>query len=285
MEQLPEREREIEELEGQITEEPEEQQHSERKLAVKADEEQPTELTKLKVNEDEEQPTEFTKLKAKELEEQTKELTKQVKELEEQNTNFTENVKEIEEKNKELEEQQTGLDSALVKAVLSQLSAKEAKKSFKKIASTQLSQQEVKGAWFEQLASEQQLILSSLSISFDNFMVRYATFKEKEELYHSSFSESSFSENILQTSLTNSAQWPSLCSKSWQHHGSLLASQQKEHEKQLSQELMQRVHQIQLCRDLLEEWLAVLPAYSVEKQEQRSVAYSSGVALHRDEET
>ena len=29
---------------------------------------------------------------------------------------------------------------------------------------------------------------------------------------------------------------------SWQ-----LASQQKEHEKQLSQELMQRVHQIQLC--------------------------------------
>ena len=75
----------------------------------------------------------------------------------------TENVKELEEKNKELEEQQTGLDSALVKAGLSQLSAKEAKKSFKKIASTQLPQQEVKGAWFEQLASEQQLILSSLT--------------------------------------------------------------------------------------------------------------------------
>ena len=44
-----------------------------------------------------------------------------MKELEEQNTDFTENVNELEEKNKELEEQQTGLDSALVKAVLSQL--------------------------------------------------------------------------------------------------------------------------------------------------------------------
>ena len=283
--QLPERERETEELEEQITEEPEEQQHSERKLAVKEDEEQPTELTNLKVNEDEEQPTEFTKFKAKELEEQTKELTKQVKELEAQTTDLTEKVKELAEKNKELEEQQTGLDSALVKAALSQLSAKEAKKSFKKIASTQLPQQEVKGAWLEQLASEQQLILSSLSFSFDNFMVKYATFQEKEEFYQSSFSESSFSENILQTSLANSAQWPSLCSQSWQHHGSLLASQQKEYEKQLFQELTQRVHQIQLCRDLLAEWLAALPAYSVAKQEQRSVAYSSGVALHRDEET
>ena len=71
----------------------------------------------------------------------------------------------------------------------------------------------------------------------------------------------------------------------WQHNDSLLVSQQKEQEKQLSQELMQRVHQIQLCKDLLAEWLAALPAYSMEKQEQRSAAYSSGVASKRDEET
>ena len=118
--------------------------------------------------------------------------------------------------------------------------AAEAQKSFKKIASTQLPQQEVKGAWFEQLASEQQLIFSSLSISLGNFMVKYAAFKKKEELYQSSFSESSFSESsfsenmlksaafkkkeelyqcslsasILQTSLATSMQWPSLCRRS-----------------------------------------------------------------------
>ena len=101
-----------------------------------------------------------------------------MKELEEQNTDLTEKVKELEEKNKEPEEQPVDLDSALFKAVLSQLSEQEAKKSFKKIASTQLPQQEVMGAWFEQLDSEQQLIFSSLSISLGNFMVKHAAFKE-----------------------------------------------------------------------------------------------------------
>ena len=135
-----------------------------------------------------------------------------MQELEEQNTDLTEQVKELEEKNKELEEQQTDLDSALVKAVLSQLSEQEAKQNFKKIASTQLPQQEVMGAWFEQLASEQQLIFS---ISFGNFMVKYAAFQKKKELYHSNFSESSLSKNSLQTGLATSAQWPSLSSRSF----------------------------------------------------------------------
>ena len=202
LEQLPEREHEIKELEEQITDEPDElnEQPSERKLEEK----------KL-----EEQTTEFIKLKAKELEEQTKELTKQVKELEQQNTDLTERVKELEEKNKKLEEQQVGLDSALVKAVLSQLSEQEAKKNFKKIAFTQLPQQEVMGAWFEQLASEQQLIFSSLSINLGNFMVEHAAFNKKEELPPSSFSDSSFSASSLQTSLAESMQLPSLFSKSF----------------------------------------------------------------------
>ena len=125
---------------------------------------------------------------------------------------LTEKVKELEEKNKELEEQQVDLDSALVKPVMSQLLAK---KSFKKITSTQLPQQEVMGAWFEQLDSEQQFIFSSLSISLGNFMVKYAAFKKKEEFYQSNFSESNLSKNSLQTSLTNSAQWPSLSSRSF----------------------------------------------------------------------
>ena len=82
----------------------------------------------------------------KTLQEQTTELAEQLPEKKL-------GVKELEEKNKELAEQQAGLDSALVKAVLSQLPEQEAKKNFKKIASTQLSQKEVKGAWFQQLAS------------------------------------------------------------------------------------------------------------------------------------
>ena len=83
-------------------------------------------------------------------------------------------------------------------------------KSFKKIASNQLPQQEVKGAWYEQLASEQQPILSSLSISFGNSMMKHAAFKKKEKLYQSSLSASS-----LQTRLANSAQWPSFFSKNF----------------------------------------------------------------------
>ena len=264
------------------------------------------------------------KLEAQELEEQTTQLKEKVKGLEEQTTELTKQlpegtleVKELEEKNKELEGQQADLDSALVKAELSQLSEKEAKKSLKKIASTQLPQQEVKGAWLEQLASKQQLNFSILSISLDNFMVKYAAFQEREELYQSNFSASSFSASNLQISLAKSIQLPSLFSQSfmrmkenqlhqqaqafgsrdpractgtckslcWQHNGSLLASQQKGQEKQLSQGLMQRVRQIQLCKDLLAEWLAALPAYSVEKQEPPPPAYSSGVASNRDEET
>ena len=77
----------------------------------------------------------------------------------------------------------------------------EACKSFKKIASTQLPQPEVKGAWLKQPASDQQLIFRNLSINLGNIMVKYAAFKKMEELYQSSFSESSFSESILQTSL------------------------------------------------------------------------------------
>ena len=246
---------ETEELEEQITEELTEQL-SERKFAVK---------------ELDEKTTELTALEEKELEEQTKELTKQVKELEEQNTDHTEKVQELEEKNKELEEQQVGLDSVLVKAVLTHLQEQEAKKSFKKIASTQLPQQEVMGAWFEQLDSEQQLIFSSLSISFGNFMVKYAAFKKKEELYQCTFLESSFSENILPTGLANSAQWPSLysrsfasmkepqlqqqasacggqeprastgaCKRTCRHDSSLLYNQKKKQEKQLDKELLQR---------------------------------------------
>ena len=117
------------------------------------------------------------------------------KEHEEKTTELTEKVKELEEKNKELEEPQADLDPALVKAVLSQLSQQEAERSFKKISSTQLPQRKEKGAWFEQLALEQQLIFRRLSMSLGNFMVEYAAFKKKE-LY-----QTSFSENNLQTSL------------------------------------------------------------------------------------
>ena len=79
--------------------------------------------------------------------------------------------------------------------------AAEAWKSFKKKASSHLPQQEVKRAWLEQLASEQHLICINLSISLDNIMVKYAAFQTMAELY-----QSSFLENILQTSLANRAQ-------------------------------------------------------------------------------
>ena len=91
------------------------------------------------------------KLETQEPEEQiTEEPEEQITdELEEQPTELPEQEKELAEKNKELEEQPAGLDSALVKAVLSQLRekqelkfftmiAEEAQKSFKKIASIQL---------------------------------------------------------------------------------------------------------------------------------------------------
>ena len=252
-----------------------EEQHT--KLGTKAIDKKTTELAK----------------QGKELEEYNEELGKWIKELEEQqadfktqNKEFAEHSKELEEqtnqlekKNKELEKQQAGLDIALVKAVLSQLAGEEkeldfnmmigeeACKSFTQIASTQLPQQDVKGAWLEQLASEQQLLIGSFNIGFDNFIVKYAAFKKKKELSQNSFSESSFSANSLQTSLAKSTQWPSLFSKNstrlmehqllqqesalgshdpractaafqrpcWQHNHSSLASQQKVQEQQLSQ--------------------------------------------------
>ena len=212
-------------------------------------------------------------------------------------------------RNKELEEQQAGLAIALIKTALLQLAeeekeldfnmmiGEEACKSFRQMASTQLPQQEVKGAWLAQLASEQQLIIGSLNIGFDNFIVKYAAFKKNEELSHS-FSESSLSENSLQTSLAKSMQWPSLFSKSstrlmahqllqhesalgsqdpractaafqrpcWQHNDSLLASQHKVLEQQLSQELMKRVLQLQLCKGPSGRMACSFPiACSVEK--------------------
>ena len=190
------------------------EQMSTRELEIKDLEEQITE-------ELEEQTTELTQ-QVKELEEQTAHLKEKVKELEEQITELTKQLpegtleeKELEEKNKELEGQQADLDSALVKAELSQLTETEAKKSLKKLTSTQLPHQEVKGAWLEQLASKQQLNFSILTINLDNFMVKYAVFKENEELYQNNFSANNFSVNNLQTSLAKRIQLPSLFSQSF----------------------------------------------------------------------
>ena len=245
LEQLSEGKFEIKELEEQIPQESEEQLPE----------------GKLEGEELEEQTTEIRKLKAKELEEQIAAITKKVEELEKTTTDL--------EKTKELEEQQAELDSALVEAVLSQLPEQ---KSFKNIPYNQLPHQEVKGTWFEQLASEQQLIQSSLRISSGNFIVKYAAFKkEEEELYQSSFSESTFSTSSLQTSLAYSMQLSSLFSKSFtsmkehqlhlqalafgsqepsastgackrtcRHDSSLLYNQKKKQEKQLDKELLQR---------------------------------------------
>ena len=286
LEQLSARTLETKELEEQITEELEEH-NDELEEGNKELEEQ---NTKLETKAIEEKTTEITK-RIKDLEEQQADLKNQNKELAEHSKELEEQTKELEETNRELEEQQADLDSALVKALLLQfpeateldfnmMIGEEACKSFTQIASTQLPQQEVKGAWFEQLASEQQLIIGSFNISFNNFTEKYAAFKKKKELSKNSFSESILSKRSLQTGVASSMQWPSVFSKSftrlmerqlhhqesalgsrdpractaafqrpcWQHNGSLLASQPKEQEKQLSQDLMQRVLQIQLCK-------------------------------------
>ena len=149
-----------------------------------------------------------------ELEEKKADLDNRIKELEEQQADLknqkkelAEHSKEIEESNKELQEQPADLDIALIKTVLLQfpeeieldfnmMIGEEACRSFRQIASTQLPQQEVKGAWSGQLALEQQLIIGSLNIGSDNFIVKHAAFKKQEEL-----SQNSLSENSLQTSL------------------------------------------------------------------------------------
>ena len=236
LEQLSARKLGTKELEEQITEELEkhndelEEGHSEfeeqnTKLETKEIDMKTTELTK-QVQELEEKTADLEN-RIKELEEQQADLKTQHKELTAHSKELEEPTKELEGKHKELEKQQAGLDIALVKAVLSQLAeeekeldfnmmiGEEACKSFTQIASTQLPQQDVKGAWLEQLASEQQLIIGSLNIGFANFLVKCAAFKKKKELSQNSFLESKLSENNLQTSLAKSMQWPSLSSKSF----------------------------------------------------------------------
>ena len=106
--------------------------------------------------------TQTLKIGSKSLKSSKQTLKIRTKSLQSTAKSLKSKANQLEEKNKELQEQPADLDIALIKTVLLQLPeeieldfnmmiGEEACKSFRQMASTQLPQQEVKGAWLEQL--------------------------------------------------------------------------------------------------------------------------------------